>query len=126
VAASGTGLRLRQSQRLRQRAEFDCVLASGAVLRGSWFHAHYRPRDGGVARLGLIISKKLAPKAVQRNLLKRLAREAFRQAGERLADHDVVLRLARRPGESKVKEERQRQRAAVRADLERLLRRLPQ
>jgi ribonuclease P protein component len=37
-----------------------------------------RPNDTGAARLGLAISKKAAKRAVDRNRLKRLARETFR------------------------------------------------
>jgi ribonuclease P protein component len=42
-----------------------------------------------VARLGLAISKRVAPRAVDRNRLKRLARESFRQL--ELAPLDFVV-----------------------------------
>ena len=42
------------------------------------------------ARLGLIISKKAAPKAVDRNRIKRLVRESFRQQ-QSLKSADYVV-----------------------------------
>jgi ribonuclease P protein component len=93
------GLRLSFTggDRLHTAAEFAAVFSHRRVLRGDRFDLHYRPggegRDG--ARLGLVIGKKLARRAVLRNLLKRLAREAFRQRRPQLPPFDLVLRLAK-------------------------------
>ena len=46
------------------------------------------------ARLGMAVAKKCAKRAVDRNRLKRLARESFRQHKHSLAGFDIVL-LAR-------------------------------
>ncbi len=46
------------------------------------------------ARLGMAVAKKVAKRAVDRNRLKRLARESFRQHKHSLAGFDIVL-LAR-------------------------------
>jgi len=43
------------------------------------------------ARLGLAVAKKCAKRAVDRNRLKRLARESFRQHKQSLAGFDIVL-----------------------------------
>lgn len=89
--------------RLHTAADFSRVFAARRVLRGEYFDLHYlavRPEvvlaEAG-ARLGLVIAKKLARRAVQRNLLKRLAREAFRHSRSGLPAYDLVLRLARSP-----------------------------
>lgn len=49
---------------------------------------------GTPARLGLAISAKAVPRAVDRNRIKRLAREGFRNMRHRLGPFDIVI-LAR-------------------------------
>lgn len=53
----------------------------------------YGRPTGNDARLGLVIGKKYAPRAVTRNLVRRLAREAFRQRRAEFGGWDVLLRL---------------------------------
>ena len=90
-------------------------------MRGSYFALHFRAAGANAPRLGLVIGKKLAARAVQRNLLKRLARETFRQARRELPAYDLVLRLAQAPGRCMDTQAR----AVWRADIEQLLARLP-
>jgi ribonuclease P protein component len=52
---------------------------------------------GRTARLGLIVPKRLAKRAVLRNLIKRQVREAFRLVAQDLPQGDLVVRLARMP-----------------------------
>src|SRR5262249_2233430 len=47
------------------------------------------------ARLGLVIPKRWARRAVERNLVKRQLREAFRQLAATLPAEDFVFRLVR-------------------------------
>ena len=68
------------------------------------------------------MAKKLARFAVQRNLLKRLARETFRHVRCELPAYDLVLRLARLPGDNLEAAARK----ALRNDIEQLLTRLTQ
>ncbi len=51
--------------------------------------------DLGHARVGMVVSKKNCRKAVQRNRIKRVVRETFREAQSELNSLDVVF-LARR------------------------------
>jgi ribonuclease P protein component len=56
-----------------------------------------RPNDGSHARLGIITSKRVARRAVDRNRARRLVREAFRQMRHRLDGIDLVVQLRRCP-----------------------------
>ena len=92
----------RPASRLHQPKEFAAVQASPLRVRGGCFELRYRRNPetnalGGSARLGLVIPKRLARRAVLRNQIKRLAREAFRQALPDLPAIDVVLRLTKPP-----------------------------
>ena len=51
-----------------------------------------RANELGHARLGVVVAKRLAPRAVTRNMIKRLAREMFRKAD--LISSDCVIRLS--------------------------------
>ncbi len=53
-----------------------------------------RRNDGGLARVGLAISKKHVRRAVDRNRIKRVVRESFRLHLELLQGLDIVV-LAR-------------------------------
>jgi ribonuclease P protein component len=90
--------------RLHRPEDYAAVKGSRTRVSGGCFELRYRLRQPGLpgspadrARLGLIIPKRLAKRAVLRNLLKRLAREAFRYAMPGLPPMDMVLRLAKPP-----------------------------
>lgn len=118
--------RFRPAQRLLEANAFSAVFAHRRVLRSDPFELYYRPGAGPRARLGLVISKRHAKRAVHRNLVKRLAREVFRQCAASAFATDIVLRLGRPLAKTKltgsvVKE----QRAQWRAQLEQLFARVP-
>jgi ribonuclease P protein component len=48
-------------------------------------------QPGQASRLGLAIAKKVLPKAVSRNRIKRLVREVFRHNRANLLNHDYVV-----------------------------------
>jgi len=50
-----------------------------------------RENNKGYPRLGLAISRKHTTSAVQRNIIKRLIREAFRRHKKALGSHDLVF-----------------------------------
>jgi len=83
------------NRRLREAREFAAVFDQRRVLRGERFNIHYRPNGSDSARLGLVIAKKLAKRAVWRNAVKRVGREAFRVARPGLPAMDLILRLAK-------------------------------
>lgn len=47
----------------------------------------------GAARLGVVVAKRLAPRAVTRNMIKRVTRELFRQSA--LPALDCIVRLSK-------------------------------
>jgi len=47
----------------------------------------------GVPRLGLIVPKRVFPRAVDRNRMKRVLRELFRAAQARLGSRDILIRV---------------------------------
>ena len=83
----------RQS-RLTAAAEFDQVFREGRRSADELFTVLYRSNGLGYPRLGLAIAKRRIRLAVDRNRLKRLIRESFRNAQSNLGDTDVVI-LAR-------------------------------
>ena len=49
------------------------------------------------ARLGLVVAKRFLRRSVDRNLIRRLAREHFRLMRCKLLSRDLILRLAAKP-----------------------------
>jgi ribonuclease P protein component len=96
-------------QRLHTAAEFGRVFAEPARSSDRFFTVLARPSGRPIARLGLTISRRAAKRAVDRNKLKRLARESFRHHSG-LPPWDFVV-LAR-PGADKA------ERKALRASLD--------
>jgi len=70
------------------------VLSAGKRYSEQTLTAVVKSTTPGVPRLGLAISSRVAPDAVDRNRIKRLARESFRSHRARLPAVDVVI-LAR-------------------------------
>jgi ribonuclease P protein component len=97
--------------RLTQTDEFSSVFGFRKALKSTHFLLHYRLRMtgetgiqagvpteiGAGARLGVVVAKRLLKRSVDRNLVKRLARENFRKLRCRLPARDLILRLAAKP-----------------------------
>lgn len=135
--------RFRPASRLLSGKEYTAVFANRRVLRSGPFELYYRPLTSlaapagpeipamsasstqyQMARLGLVVPKRNAKRAVHRNLVKRLAREAFRHVCAQLPAHDLVLRLGK-PLNARVAT-LDHQRKEWRLQIDELLRRLPQ
>jgi ribonuclease P protein component len=72
-------------------ASFGRVFKKARRSSDRLFTVLYRNNGGNQPRLGLAISKKNCRLAVQRNRLKRLVRESFRQHFQELAGMDIVV-----------------------------------
>jgi ribonuclease P protein component len=84
----------RPAARLRKPREFEAVLAGGRRFSEKWLTAATRANSMDHARLGLAISARAVPRAVDRNRIKRQARESFRHHRAGLPALDIVM-LAR-------------------------------
>jgi len=107
-----------RSARLLAGPEYQRVFARARRIPGTWFMLLYRAQDPATdsARLGLAISKKHARRAVDRNRLKRIARDAFRLRRQVLPPVDIIV--LSRAGVTEA------DRAELRAELDRLLEKL--
>lgn len=86
--------------RLVKTDEYSSVFGFRRVLKSRHFLLHYRPRNAGEtfgARLGLVVAKRFVRRSIDRNLVRRLARENFRLLRARLKSCDFVLRVAAKP-----------------------------
>ena len=100
--------------RLTKPAQFEAVLAGGRRTGSKCFLARALPNAGAGPRLGLIVGKKVAPRAVDRNRVRRLVRIVHRQLAVELDALDVVVQLRDSP--------RSRDNAALFKELQELLR----
>lgn len=107
----------RDAYRLRKTDEYSSVFAFKRAIKGRYLIVHFRPNGGDTARLGVVVAKKLARRAVERNRIKRVVREGFRLQRGTLPALDMIVRLHRPLKDAT--------RTSVHEDLSGLLRRLP-
>ena len=69
------------------------MLRSSRKLRGRFAVIHVLQGRAGASRFGVALTKRLVPDAVDRNRVKRVAREAFRRHSCKGAGLDCVLTL---------------------------------
>lgn len=85
-----------RARRLTQASEFNQVFKSAWRSSDPFFLVIARASGLGPARLGLAVSRRNLRQAVERNRVKRLVRESFRQRPSDLEGLDLVV-VARSP-----------------------------
>jgi ribonuclease P protein component len=83
--------RLRKHNRLLDARQYGRVFKKAARSRDKWFTVLSRDNNKDVASLGLAIARKHCRQATDRNRLKRVVRESFRQNQHKLVGLDIVV-----------------------------------
>lgn len=79
-------------RRIVKTDEFSSVFRLRPVQRSAHFVLYVRANELSHARLGVVVAKRFAPRAVTRNTIKRITREIFRMSC--LPAIDCVVRLS--------------------------------
>ena len=79
--------------RLRGPARFAAVLREGRRFDGKRLQLVAAPASGPVGRVGYVIASRHLRRAIDRNRLRRMLREAIRARRPAMNAFDVVLRL---------------------------------
>jgi len=80
------------ARRLSRKAEFEHLLRHGTRTSIAGYTFFVERRAAGRARLGMLISRRHAARATERNRIKRCIREAFRLEQGKLGSIDVLVR----------------------------------
>lgn len=84
----------KKSHRLVKKADIDFVFSNALKQDGRGFLLLFRHNQVNTPRLGIIIAKKHVPKAHDRNRLRRVVRETFRNIRCHIKNFDIIF-LAR-------------------------------
>jgi ribonuclease P protein component len=82
-----------RDQRIVKTDEFSSVFRLRPIQRTAHFVLYARANQLAKARLGVVVAKRFAPRAVTRNAVKRATRELFRQST--LPAVDCIVRLSK-------------------------------
>jgi ribonuclease P protein component len=80
-------------RRIVKTDDFSSVFRLRPAYKSASFVLYVRPNNLEHARLGVVVAKRLAPRAVTRNAIKRITREIFRQTT--LPAMDCIVRLSK-------------------------------
>lgn len=69
---------LKKELRIRKQKDFDKIFSEGAYFSEKFLALKVVESDSKISRFGFIVSNKVSKKAVERNRIKRLLREAVR------------------------------------------------
>ena len=83
--------RFEKRARMLKADEYKQVFNKAHRSKDQYFTVLAKPKNKGLAKLGLAVSKKNAKQAVSRNRLKRIIRESFRLSKNAIACADYVV-----------------------------------
>ncbi|TFW13319.1 ribonuclease P protein component [Duganella callida] len=107
-----------RARRIVKTDEFSSVFRLRPSQKSAHFVLYTRLNQLPHARLGVVVAKRFAPRAVTRNTIKRLTREIFRVTA--LPPLDCVVRLARPVNSKDGPATSAKLKAALRVELARL------
>lgn len=81
--------------RLTGQGAFEAVFRSGRRVEGLYLQLVVAPAAASGGRLGYVIGRKVSPRAVDRNRIRRKLREVVRALRAELAGFDVIVRVKR-------------------------------
>src|SRR5450830_1566311 len=93
VQADAGGADFARARRIIKTDEFSSVFRLRPVQKTPHFVLYTRSNELAHARLGVVVAKRFAPRAVTRNAIKRITRELFRQS--MLPSVDCIVRLSK-------------------------------
>lgn len=83
--------------RLTKKRDFEKVLAEGKIIQGEFFGlAVSQDERNENPKVGFIISNKVSKKAVERNRIRRILREATKKEIEELSQKSLLVFLAKK------------------------------
>ncbi|MBL4772202.1 MAG: ribonuclease P protein component [Alcanivoracaceae bacterium] len=82
---------LPKKARLLKKADYNAVFSKSVKVSNSLFLILIHKTSNPNSRLGLVISKKVDKRAVQRNRIKRIVRESFRNTKFKINCDYVIL-----------------------------------
>ncbi|MDD3480906.1 MAG: ribonuclease P protein component [Patescibacteria group bacterium] len=85
---------LPKEKRLRDTKDFKRVYVRGSFFSGKYLTINYLINKTHLTRVGVVAGKKVSAKAVERNKVKRRAREAVHALYEKLpAGYDIIVNI---------------------------------
>lgn len=91
---------MKKTKMLKKNYEFRTVLNKGEYYYGKYITASVRKNNKNINFLGIAISSKIG-KAVKRNHIKRLIREAYKNEEERIKAGNTIVFLWNKHKDSK-------------------------
>lgn len=92
---------LPREKRITSTRDYKRVYQKGSFFSARLANINLLPNRSTLSRLGIVVTKKVAPKATDRNLVKRRFREVSRSLYDLLpAGYDIVVTI--KPGASRV------------------------